>query len=121
MRGYYTDTLNLINTINKKSEGIPLEKSILQFKSDFALIANKIRAMTIYRNRIRLTAAEYETEMKDKYKKEEIKKPLFVVYYLDLLRKLKDSSTAMHQIMSICVVVPLIDKEITLLEEKDGE
>jgi len=110
-RGYYTDALNLINKINE-SEITPIKERLLSFKDEISKIADKIKEIQTFESRIKPTILKYKKGMKDLYKKEKMEDPLFVFYYLDMLRKLKEAFVPYQHIMVICVNFYLIDKEI---------
>lgn len=104
--GYYSDTIKLIKEISIQAETKLLKNILINFYDRFKKIKEKILLIKKYEEFFEPLKDKYLTEMKRL--NQDTGKQLFEVIYLDLLNKLKTASTDLHQISSICLLIPII-------------
>lgn len=104
--GYYSDTIKLVKEISRQTKNNSLKNILIIFYNSFKRIKEKILLIDKYK--------EFYEPQKEKYLSEMKRlntgtgKELFEVIYLDLLNKMKTAPTDLHQISSICLLIPII-------------
>jgi predicted nuclease with TOPRIM domain len=108
-RGYYRDTIELIAVINIKAEKEDLKDVLLKHKDSFEKIHDKIKQIEQYNSVIKPAYEKRKKETTELLKITGAINTLFEVFYLELLKVLKNAFIAFQQTMAICLYVSLID------------
>ena len=112
MGGWSTKTEQLIADI--ESEKKPYNECLMDRKKEIKEIANEIIKLKGYDIKIKKDGNKYFKNMLDLYNKIPGKQDnyFYVFLYTDLLLKIEESPTNYHKFMSICIVMPQLQKAI---------
>lgn len=104
--GYYSDTIKLVKEISIQTKTVSLKNVLINYYNRFKKIKEKIILIQNYKQFFEPQRGKYLSEMERL--NQGTGKELFEVIYLDLLNKMKIAPTDLHQISSICLLVPII-------------
>lgn len=119
-RGYYRDSIKLISIINIKAQKEALKDVLLRHKNSFKKIHDKIKQIEHYDSVIKPACIIRKKKTIELLKMTKAKNALFEVFYLELLKALKNAIITEQQIMAICLYMSLIDIGIKEYEEENN-